>query len=223
MDIDFAVQDAFSLVRFDWKFAKTLEEAGTAFAEACKDNNKNAVSGKTAELEDMDGEPEDGEDDGDLDGRRTPSAGEDKSSSDDEAEVSRCAPHMIGGLADCEKDVNDDHEHINGRKNESSDEDEHIVVTRPEDERDPEADADFDRELAKMMAESVTETRKTDRKTPFHVALPMRKPQRDTLPASADDGVDEIALPAPNMIQFSLLSKRGTKPQVLPQSLKGTR
>ena len=37
----------------------------------------------------------------------------------------------------------------------SSDESEHIVVTRPEEKRDPEADAEFDRELAKLMAESV--------------------------------------------------------------------
>lgn len=84
-------------------------------------------------------------------------------------------------------------------------------MTRPEDHRDPEADAEFDRELAKMMAESANEPRKTDRKPVLDIPLPMRRvPQRDAgLPV---DG--EIPEPDENTVQFSLLSKKGNRPQV---------
>lgn len=86
---------------------------------------------------------------------------------------------------------------------------EDIVVTRPADLRDPEADAEFDRELAKLMSESI-ETRKTERRPMFDVALPMRKAQRDSSLADSEDGQ---ATP-PNTIKFALLSKKGNRPQV---------
>lgn len=87
-------------------------------------------------------------------------------------------------------------------------------MTRPEEQRDPEADADFDRELAKMMAESV-ESRKFDRKPAFDVPLPMRRPNRDAS-ANTDENIDPraAAATAPNTMKFSLLSKRGNRQQV---------
>lgn len=85
------------------------------------------------------------------------------------------------------------------------------MVTRPEDERDPEAEAEFDRELAKMMAESV-ETRKMERRPMFDVAMPMRRAQRDSS-LIVNDG-DEIHTGPANTIKFSLLSKKGNRPQV---------
>ena len=104
-----------------------------------------------------------------------------------------------------------------------SDEEEHIVVTRPEDHRDPEADADFDRELAKLMAESA-ESRKFDRKPMFDVPLPMRRTVRDaTTSVAAEDGsVETRSQPpadGPGMMRFALLSKKGPKQQVRMQSV----
>lgn len=86
------------------------------------------------------------------------------------------------------------------------------MVTRQEEERDPEAEAEFDRELAKLMSESA-DSRKYDRKPVFDVPLPMRRARDATM--SPEDGVSEAPIPvAPsNTMKFSLLSKRGNKTQ----------
>jgi hypothetical protein len=86
-------------------------------------------------------------------------------------------------------------------------------VTRPEDERDPEADAEFDRELAKLMSESA-ESRKFERKPVFDVPLPMRRAREATV--NAEDSGNEAPVPTmltSNTVKFSLLSKRGNKTQ----------
>lgn len=85
MDIEFVVRDAYGLVRPDWKLAQTLRDAGTAFAEACKDNYQDNVTSTRAEVEEMDGD--DGEIDGELEARGSREGSQDVSSSD-EAEVS---------------------------------------------------------------------------------------------------------------------------------------
>ena len=56
MDIDFIVQDTFSLTRPQWSFAADFEEAGRAFAELVKQNYKAQEQEKPVELE----EPDDG-------------------------------------------------------------------------------------------------------------------------------------------------------------------
>ena len=93
-----------------------------------------------------------------------------------------------------------------------SDEEEQIVVTRQEEERDPEADADFDRELAKMMSESL-EARKFVRKPFFDVPLPMRRAQRDGLSAAEDSPVEGPTPPQKKMA-FALMTKKGNRQQV---------
>lgn len=91
MDVEFLVQDAFSTLRPQFKIAKTLEEAGNAFAEACKENYKIADPEKaTAQAEAEAAEPDgsvDGDDELEERGRKTPDA-DDADSSSDEAEVS---------------------------------------------------------------------------------------------------------------------------------------
>jgi len=86
MDIEFVVQDAYGLVRPQWKIATNLEDAGTLFATACKENYGASTADKALEVQ----EPADGEDleeDADRDGgRQTPA--EDDVSSDDDGEVS---------------------------------------------------------------------------------------------------------------------------------------
>lgn len=99
-----------------------------------------------------------------------------------------------------------------GSKHDSDFED--IIVTRQEEERDPEAEAEFDRELAKMMSESL-DSRKFDRKPMFDVPLPMRRAQRET-PTTADDSGNEGGTATPpnaSTMAFSLMTKKGNKQQ----------
>lgn len=63
MDIDFIVQDTFTLTRPQWKLARNFEEAGRAFADMVKQNYKTEQFEKAIEPE----EPEDDSSDGDLD------------------------------------------------------------------------------------------------------------------------------------------------------------
>ena len=87
------------------------------------------------------------------------------------------------------------------------------MVTRQEEEFDPEAEAEFEREYAKMMAESL-ESRKFDRKPLFDVPLPMRRKEREVT-APTESASEEPAAPAnPNTMAFSLLTKRGNRQQV---------
>jgi hypothetical protein len=107
---------------------------------------------------------------------------------------------------------------VNGEDNptpeEVDSEEEHIVVTRPEEQLDPEAEADFDREFEKMMAESL-DSRKFERKSMFDVPLPIRKVQRDKSEALDDeDDTPEVEAPPPNTMAFSLMTKRGNRQQV---------
>ena len=87
-----------------------------------------------------------------------------------------------------------------------------IVVTRQQEERDPEAEAEFDRELAKMMSESL-DSRKFDRKPMFDVPLPMRRAQRDTTVAGDESPTDGASTP-PSTMAFSLMTRKGNRQQV---------
>ena len=87
------------------------------------------------------------------------------------------------------------------------------MVTRQEEQVDPEDEADFEREYAKMMAESL-ESRKHERKATFDVPLPIRR--KDANAASepvAEESINRNATPAGTMA-FSLLTKRGNRQQV---------
>lgn len=194
MDMDFVVQDTFNLLRPQWKSVSTLEEATHAFGEACKQNYQNTASNKPSEQEDL--EEQDDSDDARDDEDLRDDQDDDKSSGED-------APEVI-----------DEEQPDAVSENE---EEEQIVVTRPEDQRDPEADADFDRELAKMMAGEL-ESRKFERKPIFDVPLPMRRGGREASAATTEDNQESPApAPAPmpviNTMKFSLLSKRGNRQQ----------
>lgn len=197
MDIEFVVQDMFALLRPQWKIASTFEEASKVFGEACKQNFQTPESNKPAEQD----EPEDVDDSddgrGDDDDVNVDEGEEDKSSGEEAGE-----PTDDEGLGETTEEDDEDEE-------------EHIVVTRPEDQRDPEADAEFDRELAKMMAESV-ESRKFDRKPVFDVPLPMRK----TATSTPNNEPSQVPETPPNTMKFALLSRKGNKPQVRARTFK---
>ncbi|KAH8725597.1 armadillo-type protein [Phaeosphaeriaceae sp. PMI808] len=192
MDVEFIVQDAYNLTRPQWKLITNLEDASHAFGEAVKQNYQTSATDKPVEPEDEDASASED----DLDGPED----EDVVMPDDDGDKSS---------SESEEDSDDDEPM---KQTSSDEEEEKIIVTRPEDERDPEADAEFDRELAKLMSESA-ESRKFERKPVFDVPLPMRRAKEAS--ANAEDSGNEA--PAPlmpsNTVKFSLLSKRGNRTQ----------
>lgn len=68
-----------------------------------------------------------------------------------------------------------------------------------------------------MMAESL-DSRKFDRKPLFDVPLPMRRAPRDASTA-ADDSPSEGTATPPNMMAFSLMTKKGNRQQVRASSI----
>jgi regulator of nonsense transcripts 2 len=99
-----------------------------------------------------------------------------------------------------------------------SDEDEQIIVMREEEQLDPEAEAEFDKEFERMMSESL-DSRKFEKKTHFDVPLPMRKIQRMPAAEPLDEEVDSGAETPPNTMAFSLMTRKGNRPQVIPHLL----
>ncbi|KAF3316810.1 hypothetical protein TWF173_001474 [Orbilia oligospora] len=196
MDIEFMIQDTFQLVRPNWILHTSLEEAGKAFQEA------------TAKIY---GPAEAADDDS--------SSNEDAAGSDGEDVRLK----LLGEDMDIEAGVNEDEDSDSAdESSESGDMDEGLVYSRPQEYRDPEAEADFDREFAKLMAESL-ESRKFERKTVFDVPLPIKK--SIVVPTAPPTGVitmsmleeedEEVPLPPqqPGIMKFSLLTKRGNKQQ----------
>ena len=86
----------------------------------------------------------------------------------------------------------------------SDSEDEAIVVTREEEEVNPEDEAEFEREYAKMMTESL-ESRKFDRKQVVDIAIPVRSKTRESSALETGDGDG----PPVGTMAFSLLTKKG--------------
>jgi regulator of nonsense transcripts 2 len=89
MDIDFVVQDTYSLVRPQWKLATELQEAAQIFGEAVAQNYNLRDGEKTLEPEDDDIESiySEGPVDDGFDEDGVPEADEEQSTSE-EAEVS---------------------------------------------------------------------------------------------------------------------------------------
>ncbi|TDZ28361.1 Regulator of nonsense transcripts 2 [Colletotrichum spinosum] len=188
MDIDFIVQDTFTLTRPHWKLASSLEEATKAFQLAIAQDQKISGAEKAAEADDASIGSSSDDEDGDAD---LPEAEADEEESDSEEE----------GADDPEGDMSDGM---------SDSEDEAIVVTRQKEQIDPEAEAEFDREYAKMMAESL-ESRKFERKPLFDVPLPVRGKNKET---SAGPESGDTATPnTNNTMAFSLLTKKGNRQQ----------
>ncbi|KAF4982076.1 hypothetical protein FZEAL_2228 [Fusarium zealandicum] len=187
MDIEFLIQDTFALTRPQWKLAAGLEEAVKAFQLAMAQDQKSAGVDKLADVDDATSDPSSDDDGDDVDVDVDVDDNDDSASEEEEAE-----------------DVEEDSD------SESTFEEEAIVVTRQEEEVDPEDEADFEREYAKMMAESL-ESRKFERKQLFDVPLPVRAKNREA--ASSAEGVSSEAVPG-NTMAFSLLTKKGNRQQV---------
>lgn len=99
---------------------------------------------------------------------------------------------------------------------------EEVVVLRERttqrDEVDEEAQSDFDREFAKMLADT-TDTRRGERKAAppiFDTAVPHIRRMADGSSSVSSSAVGKAGPPVVDQerMQFSLLSKKGNKPQV---------
>ncbi|CAK7268412.1 mRNA decay protein [Sporothrix epigloea] len=196
MDIEFIVQDIFALLRPHWKLATSLDEAAKVFHQAMAQDQKATGADK---VQDQD-----------------TGAASDDSSSEDEMDH---ADDEANGDAEIDEDLSsiDEEGEDEGDRLSSDDhsesEDEEIVVTREEEQIDPEDEADFEREYARMMAESL-EPRKFERKPLFDLALPVRQKTREASAVDANGstgtGEDGDSL---STMAFSLLTKRGNRQQ----------
>ncbi|ODQ55597.1 ARM repeat-containing protein [Saitoella complicata NRRL Y-17804] len=190
MDVEFGVQDAFQLIRPDFKVHTSLEEAAKELDEiVARQMPQRAAEAKPEEVdvESDEGESEDEDEEG-IDVEEELEAEEDK-----EAEVE----------SDDDEDSEDEEE---------SDEEEEVdVVVRRQREVDPEEEAEFEREFAKMMSESL-ETRKFERKQVFDVPLPVKR----HVPQHAATAEPASTPAAPNGLAFTFLTKRGNKQQLRP-------
>ena len=219
MDIEFIVQDIFALTRPQWKLASNFDEASKAFQLAVAQDQKTSGLDKAAEQEEAPSEAS--SDDENADDLMPEPEGDDESGSEEEEEAEVCAPKVTykSKLHTNRTPTGQDVEQQQSSRDSES-EDEAIVVTRQEEEVDPEDEAEFEREYAKMMAESL-ESRKFERKPLFDVALPVRpRTARETTSVS-EMGEGEVS-PASTMA-FSLLTKRGNRQQVNPSHLRFSR
>ncbi|KAK0643480.1 armadillo-type protein [Cercophora newfieldiana] len=183
MDIEFLVQDIFSLTRPQWKLASNLEEASKVFQLAVAQDQKTAGLDKGIEPEDR-------------------SSG---SSSDDEN-----ADDLQLDDEDDESEDGDAEDHEQNNPYSSDEFEAEIVVTRQEEEIDPEDEADFEREYAKMMAESF-ESRKSERKQQFDLPLPVRPKARE--PTAGGEPTEGVTESPGTTMAFSLLTKKGNRQQ----------
>ena len=191
------IEHTFHNLRPKFEFQPNIESAHRNFFEVKTQNFKVEEPEPAQEPDDIE------EDNTSLDGDDLLAEDEEESESSDsdaDDEVGQARPSWLNMLT-IQIDEN----------NLLSDSEPEIIVTRQEAERDPEAEAEFDRELAKLMADSA-DSRKFDRKPQFDMPLPMRKGFKDS---SLDAEQQETAAPLdPNMMAFSLMTKRGNKQQV---------
>lgn len=208
MDIEFLVQDIFALTRPQWKLASNLEEASKVFQLAVAQDQKTSGLDKAVEQDDRTSEVSSDDENGD-DMPAEQDDDDDLGSEDGEAEVCPKLPLCQRETAADRMQTTQDFEQ-NPSYHDSDSEEEAIVVTREEEEIDPEDEAEFDREYAKIMAESF-ETRKFDRKQQFDIPLPVRPKNRET--TSGDTAEGGAGTPGGTMA-FSLLTKKGNRQQV---------
>jgi len=199
MDIEFIVQDVFALTRPQWKLASNIEEASKAFQLAMAQDQKTSGMDKVLEAE---------------------AEADDSDSSDDDMGDIGLPPAEVDGDSESDDEVDATANGDNGDNGQSApgtdSEEESIVVTREEEEVDPEDEADFDRELAKLMAESL-DSRKHERKPTFDVPLPMRRKENAPNPGTPgnESWTEESTSGNANTgtMAFSLLTKRGNRQQ----------
>lgn len=206
------MHDTFILTRPQWKLASSLEEAAKAFQLAVSQDQKSAGVDKGADMDDATSGPSSDDENADVD-EMDGDGDEETASEEEDVDVSCFVSENHPGnsrLTVCIQEIEEESD-----RESDSEEDEAIVVTRQEEAVDPEDEAEFEREYAKMMAESL-ESRKFERKQLFDVPLPVRAKPREASstggPGEQTSTDDPVA--SKNMMQFSLLTKKGNRQQV---------
>ncbi|KAK3988568.1 regulator of nonsense transcripts 2 [Cladorrhinum sp. PSN332] len=211
MDVEFLVQDIFALTRPQWKIASNLSEASEVFRLAVAQDQKTSGLDKAAEQADQDDRTSGmSTDDENGDDVQLVDDEEDVNFDDGEAEVCSTPsnPNLVTFANQAKKDQDSDQ---HSPYHDSESEEEEIVVTREEEEIDPEYEAEFEREYAKMMAESAGEVRKFERKPQFDIPLPVRPKPRDI--TGSNDGPEAATSAPAGTMAFSLLTKKGNRQQ----------
>lgn len=216
MDIEFIVQDIFALTRPQWKLASNLEEAAKVFQLAMAQDQKSSGVDKTGEQDDassaMSSDDENGDD------LPVPEADGDDDSGSEEEEAEVCSDQFESAMMTNTNRPRIRQEIDQQSLDDTESEDEAIVVTRQEEDIDPEHEADFEREFAKMMAESL-ESRKFERKTMFDLPIPVRAKNREVAtPTEPEDGNAAEGPDGAGTMAFSLLTKKGNRQQVSIES-----
>ncbi|PKS08864.1 hypothetical protein jhhlp_003475 [Lomentospora prolificans] len=185
-DIEFTVHDIFALTRPQWRLATNLEDAAAALQSTLADQQRAMAGDRTVDMEERSSAYDSDDDNGDGE---LPDADADASESSSEEEDVENPPEALDSSP------------------ESDFQEEAIVVTRQEEEVDPEDAAEFEREFSRMMAESL-ESRKFERKPQFDVPVPIRVKNRDQI-LRTDEGPVIEAMPVRSTMAFSLLTKKG--------------
>ncbi|KAJ7178431.1 transcription factor [Mycena crocata] len=185
MDVDFMLSDSLEAVRPKLEMPKTLEEAANAVDEML-----NSAFQNTGLHEDGVGS---GDESGDEDERH-----QDTERDDDEDEETQESP-------------------VDGR---APSPDELVVLSASNSLQDnlgpsEEAEAEFAKELAKMVTDSSAESRKVDKKTALALwdAAVLPPGTRKKRPDEADDELHPRQGDSQNVMNFTVITKRGNKQQ----------
>ncbi|KAL7269822.1 mRNA decay protein [Rhizina undulata] len=195
MDIEFIIQDTFSLIRPSMKLHTTLEEAGKAFEEAVQKTYKTALpSSFDRPVSEQEAEDE-----------------EASSSSEDEDAEAEIIEHPDDEDVPSDTEQAEAEEEVQANDSSTSEEDE-CVVTMNHAEVDPEAEREFEREFAKMMQESL-DARKFERKPVFDVPLPIKRSTSSITPGVSRENTFEETFEKEDggKMMFSLLTKKGNR------------
>ncbi|KAJ7446157.1 ARM repeat-containing protein [Mycena galericulata] len=186
MDVDFMLSDSLEAVRPNLEMAKTLEEAAFAVDEML-----NSAFQSTG-LQEDDGTGS-GDESGDEDERHQ----------------------------ETERDDDDEEETLESPVDERAPSpDEPVVLSASNSLQDnlgpsEEAEAEFAKELAKMVTDSSAESRKVDKKTALALwdAAVLPPGTRKKKPDEVDDEAGTQQADSPNVMNFTVITKRGNKQQ----------
>lgn len=212
MEVDFTVHDTFGLTRPQWQFASNLEEAAGTLQQALSEQQKLEGADKTVEIDEGSLTSDSEDDNRDAFMLGADDDVDDELLSEDEIpEVWRSrlpARSNVYPSTKYSQDASETHHSVD----ESDSEEEDIVVTRQQEEVDPEDAADFEREFSRMMAESM-ESRKFERKPQFDVPIPVAAKNRSHTPKPEEEPKESPESGSGTMA-FSLLTKKGKGQQV---------
>jgi regulator of nonsense transcripts 2 len=200
VDIGFLISETLESLRPSKTLTKTYEDAVTEFNQLTTISNASATN-KSADTEahndasEVDDDEGDEEDDMDVDNRI-----------DMENRMEADTRDRKGGFSSDSDDSEEESDSDDSEISQSGDDD-GVIVHMPDDLARGEEDIAFEEEFSRMMQDSL-ETRKNERKVQsFDAPIPVKNKQTTQSVAKEEHDNDGV--------QFTLLTKRGNKQQVL--------